>query len=152
PVLGGFLVAHGSWRWAFFINIPLALIVIALTFWRVPESKNPDCTSRLDWAGATLATAGPGGVGYALLESSNRGWRDNAVKVALVSGAFALGALVFVEGHSRAPLLPLNLFRSRNFTGANLLTLFLYSGLSALLFFFPLNLIQVQGYSAAAAG
>jgi EmrB/QacA subfamily drug resistance transporter len=152
PVLGGFLIEHGSWRWVFFINIPIALIVLVLTFWRVPESRNPETGQARDWVGAGLATAGLGGVIYALLESSKRGWNDPAVMVALLGGVAALAAFVVVEMHNKAPLLPLGLFRSPNFRGANLLTLFLYSALSGLLFFFPLNLIQVQGYSATAAG
>lgn len=152
PVLGGFLIEHGSWRWVFFINVPLALIVLALTFWHVPESRNPHAGRVLDWAGAALATAGLGGVIYALIESSKRGWNDPAVMVACPSGVLALAAFVVLEARINAPLLPLSLFRSRNFSGANLLTLFLYSALSGALFFFPLNLIQVQGYSATSAG
>jgi len=152
PVLGGFLVEHGSWRSVFFINVPVALVVLILTFRHVPESRNPHAVGGLDWIGAALATIGLGGVIYALVESSKRGWTDDAVMAALVSGVIALAAFVVVEMHTRAPLLPLTLFRSRNFSGANLLTLFLYSALSGLLFFFPLNLIQVQGYSPTSAG
>jgi EmrB/QacA subfamily drug resistance transporter len=152
PVLGGFLIEHGSWRWVFFINVPLALVVLILTFWYVPESRNPHAVPRLDWTGAALATVGFGGVVYALVESSKLGWNDAAVRLALVSGVVALIAFMVVEARTRAPLVPLALFRSRNFSGANLLTLFLYSALSGLLFFFPLNLIQVQGYSATSAG
>jgi EmrB/QacA subfamily drug resistance transporter len=152
PVLGGFLIAHGSWRWAFFINLPLALVVLAITFRRVPESRAVGRTSQLDWTGVILATAGLGGVTYALLESSNLGWTDVGVKVAIISGAAALVAFVIVEVRAAMPLVPLSFFRSRNFTAANLLTLFLYAGLNGLLFFFPLNLIQVQGYSPASAG
>jgi EmrB/QacA subfamily drug resistance transporter len=152
PVLGGFLIEHGSWRWVFFINVPLALIVLLLTFWRVPESRNPDTPQGLDWVGAGLATVGVGGIVYALIESSKREWNNPAVVVALLSGVFALVAFAVVEARSTAPLVPFGLFRSRNFSGANLLTLFLYSALSGMLFFFPLNLIQVQGYSATAAG
>jgi EmrB/QacA subfamily drug resistance transporter len=151
PVLGGFLIEHASWRWVFFINVPLALIVLVLTFWRVPESRNPH-TARLDWLGACLATIGLGGLIYALIESSKRDWSDPAVVVALLSAVFALGAFAIVEARSAAPLLPFALFRSRNFSGANLLTLFLYGALSGMLFFVPLNLIQVQGYSATSAG
>src|SRR5262245_5673272 len=152
PVLGGFLVEHGSWRWVFFINVPLALVVLILTFRYVPESRNPNITGGLDWIGAALATIGLGGVIYGLVESSKRGWRDAAVMAAVVCGAIALAGFVAVEIRSRAPLLPLNLFRSRNFAGANVLTLFLYSALNGVLFFFPLNLIQVQRYSATDAG
>jgi EmrB/QacA subfamily drug resistance transporter len=152
PVLGGFLIEHASWRWVFFINIPLALIVLFLTFWRVPESRNPHTPGKLDWIGACLATVGLGGVTYGLIESSSRGWNDPAVAFALLAGLSALAAFAAVEARSTAPLLPFSLLRSRNFSGANLLTLFLYSALSGALFFFPLNLIQVQGYSATSAG
>ena len=152
PVLGGFLIEHGSWRWVFFINLPLAFAVLALTLWRVPESRNVRAGAKLDLLGAVLATAGLGGVVYALIQSSKRGWNDSALMVSLFSGAFALAAFVVVEAYRSAPLVPLGLFRSRDFTGVNLSTLFLYSALTGLLFFFPLNLIQVQGYSATAAG
>jgi EmrB/QacA subfamily drug resistance transporter len=152
PVIGGWLIERASWRWVFFINLPLALIVLVLTFWHVPESRNPRAAMGLDWLGAAAATVGLGGVIYALIESSNRGWRDPAVLIALFLGLSALAAFLAVEANSRAPMLSLSIFRSRNFTGANLLTLFLYSALSGGLFFFPLNLIQVQGYTATAAG
>jgi EmrB/QacA subfamily drug resistance transporter len=152
PVLGGFLIEHGSWRWVFFINLPLACVVLALTLWRVPESRNVRAGTRLDWPGAGLGTIGLGGIVYALIESSRRGWHDPALMVALFAGGCALIAFVVVEAHSSAPLLPLSLFRFRDFSGVNLLTLFLYSALTGLLFFFPLNLIQVQGYSATEAG
>jgi len=152
PVLGGFLIEHGSWRWVFFINIPLALIVLALTFWRVPESRDPHAPRNVDWAGACLVTAGLAGVTYALIESSKGGWNDSAVAGTFLLGVVSLAAFVVLEAHTKAPLLPLTLFRSRSFAGANLLSLFLYSALSVLLFFFPLNLIQVQGYSPTSAG
>ena len=145
PVLGGWLVQHASWRWVFFINLPIAVAVLALTT-RVPESRNQEQHhGGLDWAGALLATAGLGGIVFALIEPSH----------SLLPGAAGLAALiafVFVEKRSRAPMLSFDLFRSRNFTGANLVTLFLYTALSGLLFFFPLNLIQIQGYSATQAG
>jgi EmrB/QacA subfamily drug resistance transporter len=152
PVLGGWLIEHGSWRWVFFINVPIALSVLVLTAWRVPESRNPQVGVRLDWVGAALATLGLGGVVYALIESSNRYWDDPSIILAFLLGVAALISFVVVEARSRSPLLPLTLFRSRNFRGANVLTLFLYSALSGLFFFFPMNLIQVQGYTTTAAG
>jgi len=99
-----------------------------------------------------LVTSGLGGVVFALIESSKRNWNDAVVIAALVMGVIALVAFAAVEIRSSAPLLPVGLFRERNFSGANLLTLFLYSALSGMFFFFPLNLIQVQGYTATAAG
>jgi EmrB/QacA subfamily drug resistance transporter len=152
PVLGGWLIEHGSWRWVFFINLPLAAIVILLTLWRVPESRNPQAGGTPDWPGAVLTATGLGGIVFALIESSKRGGRDSVVIAALLTGVSALIAFAAVESRTKAPLLPLALFRVRNFAGTNLLTLFLYSALSGMFFFFPMNLIQVQGYSATAAG
>jgi EmrB/QacA subfamily drug resistance transporter len=152
PVLGGFLIEHGSWRWAFFINLPLAVVVVALTVRYVPESRNVHAARTVDWPGAALATVGLGTLVYALIESSRGSWKDAGLIAAFLLGVSSLVAFVAVEIYSRTPLLPVRLFRSREFRGANLLTLFLYSALSGLFFFFPLNLIQVQGYSATAAG
>jgi EmrB/QacA subfamily drug resistance transporter len=152
PVLGGFLIEHGSWRWAFFINLPLAVVVVALTIRYVPESRNVHATRTVDWPGAALVTVGLGSLVYGLIESSRRSWKDVEITAGFLLGVSSLAAFVAVEIYSRTPLLPVRLFRSREFKGANLLTLFLYSALSGLFFFFPLNLIQVQGYSATAAG
>ena len=149
PVMGGWLVDHTSWRWVFFINPPIALAIIAITVWRVPESRNEHMTRTLDWPGAVLATLGLGGITFAFLEA-----RQNApiLVIAAAIGTVSCVGLWFVERHASAPMLPLNLFRSRTFAGANLLTLFLYTALNGLLFFFPLNLIQVQHYTATQAG
>jgi EmrB/QacA subfamily drug resistance transporter len=143
PVLGGWFIEHGSWRFVFFINIPLGLAVLTLTLWRVPESRAGNPGARPDWPGGLLAGLGFGGVVYGLIQSA---------LIAGVVGAVALLALSYWEIHSASPMVPFHLFHSRNFTGANLLTLFLYSALSGVLVFFPLNLIQVQGYSATEAG
>jgi EmrB/QacA subfamily drug resistance transporter len=148
PVLGGWLVQHMSWRWVFFINLPLALVVFAITLWRVPESAGNE-GRQLDWPGALLATIGLGGIVFALIESARGG---PAIPIAGAIGGVAMIAFFAVEARSQAPMLPLSLFRSRTFAGANLLTFFLYAALSGALFFFPLNLIQVQGYAATQAG
>jgi EmrB/QacA subfamily drug resistance transporter len=152
PVLGGFLIEHASWRWAFFINLPIAIIVLALTIIYVPESRNAQDSAALDWLGAGLVTIGLGGLVYGLIESSKRDWNDVGLIAAFALGVTALLLFFVVEAYSKAPLLPLNWFRTRDFSGVNLLTLLLYGALGGLLFFFPLNLIQVHGYSATAAG
>lgn len=151
PVVGGLLIDFVSWRAAFLINIPLALIALYICVRHVPESRDPDA-ARLDFVGATLATAGLGGLVFGLIEASNRGFGDPLVFGPLILGAAALVGFVFVEWESREPMMPLTLFRSRNFTGANLLTLLLYMGLGGALYFFPFVLQQVHGYSATAAG
>ncbi len=152
PVIGGWLIEHISWRAVFFINLPLAIIVIALALWHVPESRERDGRRGLDWAGAGLATAGLGALVYGLIEAPTAGFGHMAVVLACSGGTLALLAFVAVEARTRNPMMPLALFESKDFTAANLLTLFLYSALGATLFFLPLNLIQVQGYSATAAG
>ncbi len=149
PVLGGWLVEHASWRWVFFINLPLAVVVVALTLWRVPESRDETAGRHLDWAGAALATVGLGSVTFALIEAPRGG---PAIAISATAGVAALVAFLLVEARSRVPMVSLALFRSRNFSGANLLTFFLYAALGGLLFFFPLDLIQVQHYSATEAG
>jgi EmrB/QacA subfamily drug resistance transporter len=151
PVLGGYLVDNVSWRAAFLINVPLAIAVLWIVFRHVPESRDPDAR-RLDIPGAVLATLGLGGVVYGLIESQNSGFTHPRVLASLTLGVAALVAFVVVERRVAEPMMPLSLFRSRNFAGANLLTLFLYAGLGGSLYYLPFNLIQVHGYSATAAG
>ena len=151
PVLGGYLVESFSWRGVFFINVPLAVVVLAITLARVPESRDPEARG-LDLPGACLAALGLGGVVFGLLESSRAGLGSAMVVGSLVIGVAALVAFVVVEGRVREPMVPLSLFRVRNFAGANVFTLLLYFALAGTLFFLPFNLIQVQGYSATAAG
>jgi EmrB/QacA subfamily drug resistance transporter len=144
PVLGGWLVEHASWRWVFFINLPVAIVVVALTIWRVPEcGSGGGSAGKLDGLGAALAAVGLGGVVYALIESA---------PLAGVIGVVSLAAFGVVEARIASPMLPLGLFRTRAFFVANLLTLFLYAALGGVLFLLPLNLIQVQRYSATQAG
>jgi EmrB/QacA subfamily drug resistance transporter len=151
PVLGGWLVEHASWRWVFFINLPLAAVVIAISVWWIPESRNL-ISRHVDWVGAILTTVGLGGLVNGFLESVNLGWRNPVVFGSLVVGFVCLITLPFIEANVTVPMLPLTLFKSRIFSGANLLTLFLYAAIGIFFFLFPLNLIQVQGYSTTATG
>lgn len=152
PVLSGWLIENVSWRAVFFINVPLAGIVLALVFSRVPESRDEKAGSRSDWLGATLATISLAAIVYGLIESSFLGFGSLRVRTALILGALASAFFILVEAKKKDAMMPLSLFRSQDFSGANLLTLFLYAALAGSLFFLPLNLIQVQGYSATAAG
>jgi len=151
PVVGGGLIEYASWRWAFFINVPLAVAVVAISLRHVPESRSSE-VKRLDWQGALLATASLGGSVTGLLESSKLGWRNPLVIGSLAGGVFLLLVFLWVESHVASPMLALPLFKSRSFLGANLLTLLLYSALGIFFFLFPVTLMQVFRYSATAAG
>jgi EmrB/QacA subfamily drug resistance transporter len=151
PVLGGWLIEYASWRWVFFINLPLAALVVAISLWRIPESRSATAR-RIDWLGALVGTVGLGGLVFGFVESTNLGWRNPLVFGSLIVGIAGVVGFVLVESKESSPMVPLTLFRSRSFSGANLLTLFLYAAIGIFFFLFPMNLIQVQGYSAAATG
>jgi len=152
PVLGGWLVQTISWRAVFFINVPIAAAALVLIFWRVPESRNEQADARLDWQGAVLATMGLGGIVFGLIESSTLGLSSPIVYASIITGAIVLAGFLVVEARKKKPMMPLHLFRSSTFSGANLLTFFLYGALGVTFFFLPFNLIQVHGYTPAAAG
>jgi len=151
PVLGGWLIQHASWRWAFFINLPIAAAVIALSLRHVPESRSA-AAGHVDGWGAMVATLGLGGIVSGFTTSVSLGWRHPLVLGCLIGGLACLLVFFFAEARVASPMVPVELFRSRGFLGANLLTFFLYAALGIVFFLFPLNLIQVEGYSAAATG
>jgi EmrB/QacA subfamily drug resistance transporter len=151
PVLGGWLAGLGLWRVIFFINIPIAAYTVFILIFKVPESRD-ESAGQLDIPGALLATIGLGGITYGFLEASDSGFKDFKIEAALIIGIISLIAFIIVEKRSRYPMMPLKLFKSKTFTGVNTLTLFMYAALNAALFFFPLNLIQVQGYPEETAG
>lgn len=151
PLLGGWLVDAVSWRGVFFINIPLAAAVLILLYRHVPESRDPEASDRLDWPGALLAATGLGALVFGLIEAGSQGFTP-VVLASLGAGAALLVGFVANEARSRAPMMPLGLFASRNFSGTNILTLLLYAALSGMFFFLGFNLVQVQGYSATATG
>jgi EmrB/QacA subfamily drug resistance transporter len=151
PVLGGWLIEHVSWRAVFFINLPLAVVVTLISLRYVTKNADREST-RVDWIGAILAALGLGALVYGLIQSSQVGVNNRSVVMALAAGIIVLILFLFVESRLSQPMLPLKLFRSRTFAGTNLLTFLLYAALGGTLFFLPLNLIQVQGYSPTSAG
>lgn len=151
PVLGGYLVDTLSWRWVFFINVPMAAVVLAITLSKVPESRD-ERARRLDPWGAVLATVGLGALVLGIMQAATTDFTSPTVFVPLLTGVAGLSGFVIVQARLADPMMPLSLFRSRNFTGANVFTLLLYFALGGALFFLPFNLIQVQGYTATAAG
>jgi EmrB/QacA subfamily drug resistance transporter len=152
PVLGGWLAQAASWRWVFFINLPVAVVTLFLLYRHVPETKDEEVTGPIDWLGALLVTGALGGIVYGLIQAGPQGFGDRLVAGNLLAGVVLLVAFVVVEARSSSPMMPLEVFRSRNFTGSNLLTFLLYGGLSGSLYFLPFNLQQVQGYTPTAAG
>ena len=152
PVIGGYLVDHYSWTWAFLINAPVGALLLFICARKVPESLGSSSREPVDVTGAVLATVGLAGTVFALIEAPAQGWTATTVLGAGAFGVLALGAFIVWERRARSPMLPLQLFLQRDFAGANLLTLLLYGALGGGLFFVPLNLIQVQGYGATAAG
>jgi EmrB/QacA subfamily drug resistance transporter len=151
PVVGGWLIEHASWHWVFLINVPIAAAVIVISVFHLPESRNPSA-QRIDWLGAFVATLSLAGLVYGFVESALLGWSSPRVLTGLIIGFGSLILFVFVEARVAAPMVPLSLFKSRTFSGANLLTLLLYGALGAFFFLFPMNLIQIHGYSATATG
>ncbi len=152
PVLGGWLIENVSWRAIFFLNIPLAVAIVLISIRHIPETRALTKHGPIDWLGALLATVGLAGLTFGLIESSRLTLFALPVLASVGVGLVALVAFVYVEAHKQSPMLPLGLFRSRNFAGANLLTLLLYFALGVVMFFLTLNLIQVQGFSATAGG
>lgn len=152
PLLGGGILDHWSWRVIFLINPVLAVPTLWIALARVPESRDQQAPPGVDWLGSLLAFAGLGALVYGLIASSDLGWAHPAVLIALALGAGLLALFLSAERRSRAPMMPLDLFRSRTFSGVNLLTLLLYGGLGGGFFFLPFLLIQARGYSATAAG
>ena len=150
PLLGGWLVDAVSWRAIFLINLPLAAAVLWLAR-GIPDSRGPVAAGPLDWPGAVLAATGLGALTYGFIEAPMRG-ADLQVLLCLVGGPALLAAFVAAEARQPAPMMPLRMFRSARFSGANVLTLLLYFALTGVLFQLPFLLIGTHGYSASAAG
>ncbi len=151
PLLGGYLVEAVSWRAIFLINLPLGLFVMAVAGRHVPETKDPDAADRLDFAGAALAALGLTGTTYALIEGPEDGF-SGPVLVAAVGGVIALVAFIVAERRSPNPMMPLDIFASRQFSAANMVTFVVYAALGGV-FFLLVAFLQISlGYSPVAAG
>jgi EmrB/QacA subfamily drug resistance transporter len=152
PFLGGWLVQAASWRWIFLINLPLSVLVVWVAQRHVPESRDPGARGGLDYTGAALAAAGLAGVVYALTDGPGLGWTSPRILLAGAVGVAALAAFVLWERRSRHPMLPLDIFASRQFTAANLVTFVVYGALGGSLFLMPIQLQRVVGFSPLQAG
>jgi len=152
PLLGGVLADAGLWRVVFLINLPLGAVALSVLYFKVPESRDEAASNQIDILGAILTVLGLAGVTYGFITAPELGYSNPQVYGTLATGAAALAVFGLVEARSQHPMLPLGLFRSRTFSGSNLLTLFLYGALSVGIFFLSLNMIQAQGYSKSEAG
>lgn len=152
PLLGGYLIAAGSWRWVFFINLPVAVVVLIVTARHVPETRDPSSAGHVDLLGAGLAVVFLAGLTYGLIEAPSHGWTSPTVLVSLVVAVLTAPSFLVVE-HMRAhPMLPLGMFRTRQFSGANAVTFAVYGALGGALFLLPVELQLVVHYSPLESG
>ncbi|HVB44920.1 MAG TPA: MFS transporter [Streptosporangiaceae bacterium] len=152
PLLGGYLISAASWRWIFFINVPIAAVVVALTVRHVPESRDLTVTGTIDYPGALAAVVFLTGVTFAFIEAPTLGWSSPAVVMMAVVGVAGLAAFVVREYRTAAPMLPLAIFRERQFAATNAVTFIVYAALTGATFLLPVELQVVAGYSPLASG
>jgi EmrB/QacA subfamily drug resistance transporter len=153
PLAGGELLAIASWRWVFLVNVPLAGACVALILFVIPPSAPRETGARrIDFPGALLCAAGLAGPVFALIEQPRLGWGSAAVIGPLIAGVVLLVAFTAYESRAAEPMLPLGLFRRRNFSAGNVETFAMYAGLSILFFFLVLFMQQIGGYSPLKSG
>jgi EmrB/QacA subfamily drug resistance transporter len=152
PFVGGYLITAASWRWIFLLNLPLVAAVVWIALRHVPDTRESGVLGRLDISGAVLASAGLAAFVYGLIEGPVYGWSSPVVVVAIVAGVLILAAFIWWERRVAHPMLPLSIFASRQFSGANVVTFVVYGALGGALFLVPIQLQQVLGYSPLASG
>jgi EmrB/QacA subfamily drug resistance transporter len=151
PLVGGLITEHLDWSWIFFVNVPVGVVAIAASFLFIDETRD-ETHERLDLPG--LATSGLGlfALTYGLIEANTYGWTSGRIVGAFAVAAVSLGAFVLLERHQRAPMLPLELFRNRTYTGANLVVLLVALAMFGVFFFMSLYMQTILGYSAVQTG
>ena len=152
PLVGGYLISAASWRWIFFINVPIALAVIVLGARHVPESRDPDAGGQTDYAGAAAVVMFLSGITFAFIEAPALGWLSPAVLVAVLLGATGLALFLARERHAAAPMLPLSIFAERQFAAVNVVAFLVYAALTGATFLLPVVLQVVSGYSPLGSG
>jgi EmrB/QacA subfamily drug resistance transporter len=152
PFLGGWLISAVSWRLVFFINLPVGVGVLAISARHVPESKAPGQVPKLDLKGVVCISGALAGITYGLIGASSSGWASPQVLIPLVLGLVLLGLFLLVEARTAEPMLPLGVFRSRQFSAANAVTFVVYAALGGAIFLVPVVLQEVRGYSPLQAG
>jgi EmrB/QacA subfamily drug resistance transporter len=152
PLIGGYLIMAASWRWIFFINVPIAAVVVALGARHVPESRDPYMTGKLDYAGALAAVVFLSGITFAFIEAPALGWASPTVLTMALLGVAGLAAFLAREYRAAAPMLPLSIFRERQFAATSAVTFIVYAALTGATFLLPLVLQVVSGYSPLASG
>jgi EmrB/QacA subfamily drug resistance transporter len=152
PLIGGYLISAASWRWIFFINVPIAAVVVALGARHIPESRDPSTTGRLDYAGALAAVVFLSGITFAFIEAPALGWASPVVLTMTSLGAAGLVAFLVREHRAAAPMLPLSIFRERQFAAASAVTFIVYGALTGATFLLPVVLQVSSGYSPLASG
>jgi EmrB/QacA subfamily drug resistance transporter len=152
PLLGGWLIEVSNWRVIFLLNVPVTIVTLAIAVLRIPKLERAARTARVDVVGGVLCALGLGGLVFGLIEQPRYGWGHPAIVAGLLGGAALLAAFVWWEMRTRYPMLPLRLFKLRNFTVTNIETFTVYGGLSAWGFFLVLFLQQLAGYSPLEAG
>ncbi len=150
PFIGGWLVQYATWRWVFLLNLPLAVLTIAISRRSVPETKDPESVPGFDLLGAGLGALGLGGLTFALIELGNIS--VTLVVVSALVGVASCVAFIVTERRARHPMMPTGLFLSRQFSAANAMTLLVYAALGGVIFFLVLQLQTVSGYGPLAAG
>jgi EmrB/QacA subfamily drug resistance transporter len=152
PLIGGYLISAASWRWIFFINVPIAAVVVALGARHIPESRDPDAAGRLDYAGALAAVVFLSGITFAFIEAPTLGWTSPTVLTMTALGLAGLTGFLAREQRAAAPMLPLSIFRERQFAAASAVTFIVYGALTGATFLLPVVLQIVSGYSPLASG